>query len=176
MNWFPCFSNVSIRNKNLFSRLSLCYLLGSNKLLAQLSDCSFDFRQIHFFIQAQLTSWLLHFEQCESLSCHFSSAGFLRAQLCMQGQSISIWNVYSKDDMLDILRGSLLHHLATFVDLVEKDLLFPPFLSYHLWFEIKNNNKMNNKPNKFCIITVQLPRRGIPTGHKIFNATRDFIS
>lgn len=35
---------------------------------------------------------------------------------------------------------------------------------------------MNNKPNKFCIITVQLPRRGIPTGHKIFNATRDFIS
>lgn len=58
----------------------------------------------------------------------------------MQGQSISIWNVYSSDDMLDILRGSHLRHLATFVDHEEKDLLFPPFLSDQLCFEIKNNN------------------------------------
>lgn len=176
MNWFPRFSNVSIRNKNLFSRLSLSYLLGSNKGVAQLSNCFFDFRQVSFFIQAQLTLWLLHLEWCESLYCHFSSAGFLRAHLCMQGQSISIWNVYSKEDMLDILRGSHSYHLATFVDLEEKGLLFPPFLSGYLCFERNNNNKINNKPSKFCIVTVQLPRRGIPTGHKIFNATRDFIS
>lgn len=69
---------------------SLFYLVGSNKVVVQVSNCSFDFRQAYFFIQAQLVLWLLHLEQCESLYCHFSSAGFLRAQLCMQGQSISI--------------------------------------------------------------------------------------
>lgn len=42
--------------------------------------------------------------------------------------------------MLDILRGYHLHHLATFVVLSEKNLLFPPFLSDHLCFERKNNN------------------------------------
>lgn len=64
----------------------------------------------------------------------------------MQGQSISInkspsaSDIYSKEDMLDILRSSHLHHLATFVDLEEKDSLLPPFLADHLCFERKNDN------------------------------------
>lgn len=94
----------------------------------------------------------MHLEQCESLYSHFSSVGLLRAQLCMQGQSISInespsaSEIYSKEDMLDILRGSHLYHLATFLDLEEKDMLLPPFLSDHLCFERKNDD--TDEPNQ----------------------------
>lgn len=55
------------------------YLLGSNKVVAELSNFSFDFGQVHFFVQAQLALWVLHLEPCESLYCHFSSAGFFKS-------------------------------------------------------------------------------------------------